>query len=166
MKNYLMIIIILGVNPEHMLVPKTQSNGRGDASGRVEERAAANRKIHRYIQNLITSTEIISPEDDRVKLTETMKKECEGKIIYYNSEHTLDSGEDFKLGVTDVQSKDKQSFEKMLPRNPLNQTRNGRSICSPDEIRVSESMSHIKTYFYPTSTRLCIIALQLLFDFF
>ena len=127
------LIMILGVNPEHMLVPRAKGNGNG------ESRQTANRTVHKYVKNLVTTTEIISPDDDRVKLTETMKKECEGKTIYYNKEHVLQSGEDFRLGVAGVQSKEKLTLEKMLPKIPMNQTRRGRSFCRSSDIQVSES---------------------------
>ena len=129
------MMFILGVNPEDMIVPR----GKPSASERiVEPKAAANRTIHKYVKNLITSTEIITPDDDRVKLTETMKKECEGKTIYYNKEQILESGDDFKLGVTGVPSEENRKFEKMLPKSQMDQTRGMRSICSSQEIRVSD----------------------------
>ena len=129
--------MFLDVNPEHMLVPRSKSS----ANTRMVETTAApppdSRTVHKYVRNLVTTTEIISPDDDRVKLTETMKKECEGKTIYYNREHVLQSGEDFRLGITGVQSKEEHILEKMLPQSSMNETRrDGRSTCGSNDIEV------------------------------
>ena len=139
--------MFLGVNPEHMLVPRSKSSANG-RKVEVESTAAptpANRTVHKYVRNLVTSTEIISPDDDRVKLTETMKKECEGKTIYYNREHVLQSGEDFRLGIAGVQSKEEHILEKMLPQNSMNETRrDGRSTCGSNDIKVREGLKKKK----------------------
>ena len=129
--------MFLDVNPEHMLVPRSKSS----ANTRMVETTAAPppaaRTVHKYVRNLVTTTEIISPDDDRVKLTETMKKECEGKTIYYNREHVLQSGEDFRLGIAGVQRKEEHILEKLLPQSSMNETRrDGRSTCGSNDIKV------------------------------
>jgi len=134
----------MDVNPEHMLVPRSKSS----ANTRMVETTAApppdSRTVHKYVRNLVTTTEIISPDDDRVKLTETMKKECEGKTIYYNREHVLQSGEDFRLGITGVQSKEEHILEKMLPQSSMNETRrDGRSTCGSNDIETKFSTTDV-----------------------
>jgi len=141
----------LGVNPEHMIVPRAKTSTSEKIEGR--KAATANKRVHKYVKNMIHSTEIISPNDERVKLTETMKKECEGKTIYYNKQHVLESGEDFKLGVAGVQGKENRKFERMLPKNTMKQTRTGtgRSICSRNNVMTkisTTSVSNCGTWTY------------------
>ena len=48
-----------------------------------------------HVVKTFQTTNIISPDDENVKLTETMKKECEGKTIFYNAEHEVINGTDY-----------------------------------------------------------------------
>ena len=50
-------------------------------------------KLH--VVKTFQTTNIIFPDDENVKLTETMKKECEGKTIFYNAEHEVINGTDY-----------------------------------------------------------------------
>ena len=91
-------------------------------------------KDNRYISSQITAAEVISPDDDRIKLSETMKKECEGKTIYYNRQHDVVSGEDFKLGISNIKINEKSRYMKMFP-----EAKNTKGVpCVPDETNVSK----------------------------
>ena len=128
------LVLILGMNPEHMLAP--------GAGGSVNN-SLVNSKTQ-YVQNIVTAAKIISPDDDTVKLTETMKKACEGKAIYYNDIHFVESEEEFRLGVRSVQSKDKKLFEKMLPNMPKNLKIDQRTACLPGNIKVNKYKHKMK----------------------
>ena len=124
-----LFILILGINPEHMTIPKDQSSGR--------KRQRKNKKKRRsYVGNLVTEKTVISPDDDTVKLTETMKKECEGRTIFYHKEHLLESGEEFKFGVRNLTNKNRQTFETMLSQNYRNLARQVKNSCPPADIQV------------------------------
>ena len=56
-----------------------------------------------HIVKTFQTTKIISPDDENVKLTETMKKKCEGKTIFYSEEHEVINGTDYK--ENSIQSK-------------------------------------------------------------
>ena len=72
---------------------------------------------------------IISPDDQEIKLTETMKKECENKTIYFTSKvHIV---EDFK--ADEIRSL--HSAEKT--RNSPSLIRNKRTISSCQNVKVS-----------------------------
>ena len=45
-------------------------------------------KTH-HILHPVHNTVVISPDDERIALTETMKKECEGKNIYFHEEYSI-----------------------------------------------------------------------------
>ena len=114
-----------------MIVPRAPSAS-------TKTRVVENSSTKTYIRNVATSAEVISPDDSRVKLTETMKKACEGRPIFYHSQHIIEPEEEFKLGVTDVQNKDKKMLEKMLPKRPKNQTRGARTTtCEDKDLKAS-----------------------------
>ena len=70
----------------------TQGNGeRKKILQRNEQKEM--QKLH--IVKTFQTTKIISPDDENVKLTETMKKECEGKTIFYNADHEVINGTDY-----------------------------------------------------------------------
>ena len=121
---------ISDVNPEHMLVSRAPNVEKKIINSRETE----SKTVHKYITNSITSSRIISPDDQNVKLTETMKKACEGKTIYYNSQHVVESGgEDLKKGgVVGDQDymKQKQYNKKFSPQMPDNNPKRGqRNVC-------------------------------------
>ena len=124
-----LFILILGINPEHITIPMDQSSGR-------RQQRPNPKKSKSYIGNLVTEKTIIKPDDDTVKLTETMKKECEGRTIFYHKEHLLESGEDFKFGVRDLTNKNRQTFETMLSQNYRNSARQVKNSCPPADIKV------------------------------
>ena len=104
----MMIYIILGVNPEHILVPKAKAQ---NTRGRINNRAEKDSIIHKYVTSSLTSTKIISPDDENIKLTETMKEACRGKTIFYNSQHIVESSEDkLKAGVIGVNNSKKSTM--------------------------------------------------------
>jgi len=130
----------IDVNPEHILVPRAPSVPKNSRSGAGTE----SKTIHKYITNSITSTRIISPDDENVKLTETMKKSCEGKTIYYNSQHAVESGgEELKKGgvVGDQDNmKQRQYTEKFSPQMPDNNPKRAqRNVCFNKKIKWTET---------------------------
>ena len=95
---------------------------------------------NRYVVSQMTSSEPISPDDDRVKLSETMKKECEGKTIFYNRNVDITTSErELKVGISSVKSNDKSRYFKMFPKT---KTSRKRPPCVPEDINVSK----IKTF--------------------
>ena len=92
---------------------------------------------HKYVTNSMLTTRIISPDDENVKLTETMKSACEGRTIYYNSDHVIESGgEELKKGGV-VEYLDKmKKFEKLLPqRLNYTQKRDERNVCFQKKVK-------------------------------
>ena len=79
---------------------------------------------------------IISPDDQEIKLTETMKKECENKTIYYNSEVQI--VEDFKADEIQTLDSEEQTrrFHRLFSRFDAVNERTSRSPCL--DIKVSE----------------------------
>lgn len=117
-----------GVNPEHMLAHASKNHQKKP----VKLGRTLDKKEHHYVTSHMTATEIISPDDDRIQLTETMKKECKDKIIYYNREIDLVSGEDFKEeGVSSVKDSDNSRYKKMFPPQKKNSF---VPACVPSEI--------------------------------
>ena len=105
--------------------------------GTTNSRDLGDNTKHTYVTNLITTTEQISPDDDRVKLTETMKKACEGKAIFFNSQHAVESGDTFRQGVLSVENKMNNRYEKLLPKKPNNVKSDSRSACPANQKKVS-----------------------------
>ena len=66
-----------------------------------------------------------------------MRKACEGKPIFYHSQHIVDSEEEFRLGISSVPNKDKKRLEKMLPKNQTRGARSRATICEDKDLRVS-----------------------------
>ena len=87
---------------------------------------------------------ILSPDDQDIKLTETMKKECENKTIFYNSEVQI--VEDFK--ADEIQSLDSEEqtrhFNRLFSRFDAAKERTSRSPCY--DVKVSE-FSPFSCYF-------------------
>ena len=133
---------ILGVNPEHMLSRRYDYGWGGcrfSAPYRCRFSAPASRTIvpedittHKYVTSPIATTKIISPDDENVKLTETMKKACEGKTIYHNSNHYVDSYRSMvKGGVIGDRDGLIQHFKRTTPQLSNNTFRMGeRGFCS------------------------------------
>merc|ERR1719480_382523 len=48
-----------------------------------------------HIVKTLQTTRIISADDETYKLSETMKKECEGKTIFYNTDQEVINGADY-----------------------------------------------------------------------
>ena len=78
----------------------------------------------------------ISPDDQEIKLTETMKKECENKTIFYSSEVQI--VEDFK--ADEIQSLDSEEqtrhFHRLFSKFDAANERTSRSPCL--NVKVSE----------------------------
>lgn len=92
---------------------------------------------HKYVTNSMFTARIISPDDENVKLTETMKSACEGKTIYYNSEHVIESGgEELKKGGVVEYHDGMKKFEKLFPQM-LNHTtkRDERNVCFQKKVK-------------------------------
>ena len=71
-------------------------------------------KLH--IVKTFHTTKIIFPDDENVKLTETMKKECEGKSIFYNAEYEVIQDTDY---IEDsIQSKNEEKVRLLNRRFP------------------------------------------------
>lgn len=126
----------IGVNPEHILVPKAKTP---DTRGRINNRAEEGRITHKYITNSVISTKIISPDDENVKLTETMKKACEGKTIFYNSQHVVESdGKKHKGGVVnDAKNSRMQRLSSQIPNTTSK--KGERGFCRDVKNKFSET---------------------------
>ena len=87
---------------------------------------------------------MISPDDQEIKLTETMKKECENKTIFYSSEVQI--VEDFK--ADEIQSLDSEEqtrhFHRLFSKIDAATERTSRSPCL--NVKVSE-FSPFSCYF-------------------
>ena len=79
---------------------------------------------------------IISPDDPDIKLTETMKKECENKTIYYNSEVQI--VEDFKADEIQTLDSEEQTrhLHRLFSKFDAANERTSRSPCL--NVKVSE----------------------------
>lgn len=159
--NHLFYIFIFkfisGVNPEHMLTRRFYGYDYGYGGCRFSAPASRTNvateesTTHKYVTNPITTTKIISPDDENVKLTETMKKACEGKTIYHNSNHYVDSYRSMVKGGVIGDDRDDliQHFKRTTPQLSNNTLRMGeRGFCS--DVKV---------------TRLIIVRLRLSYAF-
>jgi len=136
----------IGINPEHILVPKAQKTGRS-----INNRVNKDRMTHKYVTSSITSTKIISPEDENVKLTETMKTACKGKTIFYNSQHVVESnGEKLKAGVVlGVNNSKNHHLEKLMPQTPDYTLKGERRSCRDvKNIYIRAKVSSCGTWVY------------------
>ena len=119
-----------------MLVPEAPSTKRRTANFMRQETTT-----HKYIRNLVSEAKVISPDDENVKLTESMKKECEGKTIFYNSQHVVEVGdqqEGRETKVIGIQNEMQKDLQKLLPKRADNSSiRGDRNFCN--DVRVSES---------------------------
>jgi len=115
----------LDIDPEHMILNNSETQSR---SVRVLE--GQTKKYH-IVKNLLT-TRIIAPDDKNVQLTDTMKKECEGKVIYYNDEQDLVEGEySSSNSVGTVVDTSKKSFKQLLSR------KDNRNECNTVKLKYS-----------------------------
>ena len=117
------------------MVPKKKAE---NTKGKINNRVKKDRTTNRYVRNSITSTKIISPDDQNVKLTETMKKACQGKTIYYNSQHVVESsGDKLKAGVIGGNNSKKRRFEKLMPQMPnITFKRGDRRLCGDLQVKI------------------------------
>ena len=93
---------------------------------------------HVYIRNLVTTAKIISPDDENVKLTETMKKECEGKTIFYNSQHYVEEGDEQegrKTKIIGTQNEKQKNLKNLLPKNTT-ATKGQRGLCTDVKVKI------------------------------
>ena len=82
-----------------------------------------------------TSTRVIDPDNDDIGLTETMKKQCEGKTIFYNSEHVIVDGDNFvNDSIASVSDQDTKLFKTFVPHKP--DTKAQKGICPSAKRRV------------------------------
>ena len=83
----------------------------------------------------------LSPDDQEIKLTETMKKECENKTIFYSSEVQI--VEDFK--ADEIQSLDSEEqtrhFHSLFSKFDAANERSSRSPCFDVKVSVFSPFS-------------------------
>ena len=121
---------ITGVNPEHMLVPRGYPYRSAPAARTIVPEDIT---THKYVTSPIATTKIISPDDENVKLTETMKKSCKGKTIFYNSNPYVDSYRSMVKGGVIGDDRDDmiQHFKRTTPQLSNDTLRMGeRGLCS------------------------------------
>ena len=117
------------------IAPDTRGRRRAANANYMTEDATT----HKFVRNLVSNTKVISPDDENVKLTETMKKTCKGKTIFFNSQHYVEVGdqqEDRKTKVIDFQNKRHKNFVKLLPKRSNTQLREDRSLCHVNDTKV------------------------------
>ena len=88
----------------------------------VEQRSFYKRKTRTdnskssFVLRHVTSTQL-SPSDETLQMTETMKAACEGKTIFYNHEHLIVDEADYTNDtIKDLGARDAQRF-KSLEKN-------------------------------------------------
>ena len=87
-----------------------------------------------FVMRHFTSTKIIDPNNNDIGLTETMKKQCEGKTIFYNSAHVLVDGENFSNdSIASVSDQDTKLFKSFVPHKDTKALKN---ICPSARRRV------------------------------
>ena len=91
----------------------TQGNGERK---RILQRNEQQEMPKFHIVKTFQTTRIISADDETVKLTETMKKECEGKTIFYNTDQEVINGTDYI--EESIQSKSEEEVRRLDGRFP------------------------------------------------
>ena len=110
-----MRICSLGINPDDMV------NGGLSRRDFINEPATQEEMQNFYVVKRLEHAQIIAPNDARVQLTDSMKKECEGKLIYYNDDHYVVPGEEFSQSITDLTENTQMSANpRRYPRSPYN----------------------------------------------
>merc|ERR1712110_1233684 len=77
----------LGIDPEHMILRKRSTHKRKTRQSISKDS---------FVLKHLTSRTQVNPDDEDLRLTETMKDACRGKVVFYNNEHQVVEDADFK----------------------------------------------------------------------
>ena len=118
-----------GIDPEHMILRQRSTHKR-------KTRQSISKKSV-VLRHLTTRTQV-NPNDEDLRLTETMKDACEGKVIFYNNEHQVVEDADFKNDtIEELRTDVAERYFKSLVRKRREEPSDSRQFIGCRNIRVN-----------------------------